>query len=54
MPLEIRELVIKVNIESAAESSTADLQEQLRELEDRLIEKCLEEIERKIEKGFDR
>lgn len=54
MSLEIRELVIKVNIETAAESSGMDLKEQMRELEDRIIEKCLEKIQRKIEKSLER
>jgi len=54
MPLEIRELVIKVNIESAAAPLDTDLKAQMRELEDRVIEKCLEQIQRKIEKSFDR
>lgn len=54
MPLEIRELVIKVNIETGEGHTGTDLSLQMQELEDRLMEKCLREIERRIEKSFDR
>lgn len=54
MPLEIRELVIKVNIETGEGHPATDLNMQMRELEDRLMEKCLQEIEKRIEKSFDR
>ena len=47
MPLEIRELVIKVNIETANHTSNTDLKEQMRDLEDRIIEKCVEKIQRR-------
>ncbi|WP_316815108.1 DUF5908 family protein [Pedobacter nyackensis] len=54
MSLEIRELVIKVNIETAAETPNVDLKEQMIELEERIIEKCLEKIQRRIEKSLER
>ena len=54
MSLEIRELIIKVNIEEGIKISDADLREQLREMEAGVIERCFEKVLKKLERSLER
>jgi hypothetical protein len=55
MPLEIRELVIRVNVTAQTSSiDEADISQTLRNIKEELIEDCIEKVIRKIEKLSER
>ena len=55
MPLEIRELIIKVNIDEPDNRLAAsDLEDKLRELKSKIIDECAQRIIRKLETSFER
>ena len=54
MPLEIRELIIKVDIRDTSQAQIADMEQYLEELTDKVVEKCLEQVFSKLENFFER
>jgi len=55
MPLEIRELVIKVNVTAQTSPvSEADIYRTMQHMKQEWIESCVEKVIKKIEKSFDR
>lgn len=54
MPLEIRELVIKVTIEEHPRKPTKDIAEKLESFKEELIRQCYERIINKLESHLER
>lgn len=54
MPLEIRELVIKVTVEEKAGKPDADLTNVLQTLKTQVVNECLSKIVTKLEKASER
>jgi hypothetical protein len=55
MPLEIRELVIKVTIEDASNRiDSNNLEAQLQQLKSAIIKECAEKINKELETSFER
>jgi len=54
MPLEIRELVIKVTVEEKAGRPEADTEDMLQTLKTQVVNECLEKIVRKLENASQR
>jgi hypothetical protein len=54
MPLEIRELVIKVEINEATQRSGGDDKLRYEELKREIIKECIKKIESKVENLFTR
>ena len=54
MPLEIRELVIKVEINEAAQMRAGDDKLRYEELKSEIIKECIKKMESKVENLFAR
>ncbi|GGH69130.1 hypothetical protein HNQ91_002748 [Filimonas zeae] len=54
MPLEIRELVIKVTVEEKSGKPEADVEHTLQTLKAQVVNECLEKIVRKLENASQR
>lgn len=54
MPLEIRELVIKVEIEEAAQKRGGDDRLRYEALKNEIIKECIKKIESKVDNLFTR
>jgi hypothetical protein len=54
MPLEIRELVIKVNINERERSQDKKLDHVVKEMKDRIVEECMDKLLRKLETSVER
>lgn len=53
MPLEIRELVIKINVQEQQQQQEIT-EEALKKLKDKIVNECLAKVIKKIEKSQDR
>lgn len=54
MPLEIRELVIKVNISELPNNTATDAKNELLELKEKVVSECIERVMKKLETNFQR
>ncbi|BAV05982.1 hypothetical protein SAMN05421788_10656 [Filimonas lacunae] len=55
MPLEIRELVIKVTVEEqAGRQQQADLAKTLQTLKNQVVKECMDQIKTKLENSLER
>ncbi|WP_165760106.1 DUF5908 family protein [Niastella populi] len=54
MPLEIRELVIKVEIDEATQKHDGDDRQRYEELKKEIMKECMKKIESKLENLFTR